>query len=528
VAPGDRAAEEPAMTGLRRRSFLGLLAGAAGAVAVGCGVPQTGEQLRSAVPLPRPFRVPLPVPPVARAVGVDATGADVYEVTQRVARAEILPGLPTPILGYDGVFPGPTFETRRGRPVVVRHRNELPVPTVVHLHGGHTPHEHDGWPLDLVLPAGDSRDWTPAHGMTGDVVRGVREYRYPMTQRAATLWYHDHRMDFTGPAVYRGLAGFHLVRDDEEDALPLPRGERELPLMICDRSFAADGSFAYPGLDPAMRSEPGVESDWMEGVLGDVVLVNGAPWPYHEVDATRYRLRLLNASNARRYRLALTVPNGADLPMVQIGSDGGLLAAPVTQQIIDVAPGERFDVVVDFSTVPVSTEVTMVNNFGSGRTGQVMRFRVVRAATDDSHIPSLLSTVEPLRPPANATPRTIMFTRGRAGHHAGWTINGASFDPDVALADVALGDVEVWRLVSDVHHPVHVHLDPFQVLRRNGHKPGPFDGGWKDTVDISPTDVVDIAVRFTDYAGKFVMHCHNLEHEDMAMMATVRTVNPSH
>ena len=123
-----------------------------------------------------------------------------------------------------------------------------------------------------------------------------------MTQRAATLWCHDHRMDFTGPAVYRGLAGFHLVRDDLEDALPLPGGERELPLLICDRSFAADGSFHYPALDRTLRTLPGVEPDWTEGVLGDVVLVNGAPWPVHEVDAARYRLRLLNASNARRFR----------------------------------------------------------------------------------------------------------------------------------------------------------------------------------------------------------------------------------
>nr|WP_308282530.1 multicopper oxidase domain-containing protein [Pseudonocardia nigra] len=239
------------MSPVSRRAFLGLLDGAAaGAALAGCSLGgaagQTGEQLVSRVPLPEAFRVPLPVPPVARPVGTDPTGAELYQVTQRVAQAEILPGMRTPILGYDGIFPGPTIETRRGRPVVVRHRNELPVPTVVHLHGGHTPAEHDGWPLDLVLPVGDTRNWSGHHGMLGDVSAGEHDYRYPMEQRAATLWYHDHRMDFTGPAVYRGLAGFHLVRDDVEDALPLPRGERELPLMICDRSFAEDGSFAYP------------------------------------------------------------------------------------------------------------------------------------------------------------------------------------------------------------------------------------------------------------------------------------------
>ena len=503
---------------MNRRGFLGLLGGAAASVVLaGCAGGQTGEQLVTRARLPKPFRVPLPIPPVARPSG------NVYRITQRMARVEILPGLRTEILGYDGIFPGPTIETRRGEPVVVRHRNELPVPTVVHLHGGHTPHEHDGWPLDLVLPVGDGREWTTHHG-NGDRSAGERDYHYPMAQRAATLWYHDHRMDFTGPAVYRGLAGFHLVRDDEEDALPLPRGDRELPLMICDRAFTEDGSFAYPALDEEMRSVPGVRDDWMEGVLGDVVLVNGAPWPVHEVDAARYRLRLLNASNARRYRLALTVPSGPDLPLTQIGSDGGLLTAPVTHKAIEIAPGERFDVIADFSRLPVGTEVTVTNALGTGGTANVMRFTVVRTSRDDSRIPDRLAEVERLVVPPGAPTRTFTFSRGPVGDHRGWTINGTSFAPGSALADSVLGETEVWRLITDVHHPVHVHLDPFQVLARDGRPPGELDGGWKDTVDVRPAEVVDIAVRFTDYAGRFVMHCHNLEHEDMAMMATVRTI----
>ena len=513
---------------LSRRGFLGLLGGvAAGAALSGCGLGsagQTGEQLISARPLPAPFRVPLPVPPVARPIGVDPSGAELYTITQRVAQLEILPGVRTPVLGYDGIFPGPTIETRRDRPIVVRHRNELPVPTVVHLHGGHTPAEHDGWPLDLVLPIGDTADPPRHHGMVGDVVAGERDYRYPSDQRAAMLWYHDHRMDFTGPAIYRGLAGLHLVRDEVEDALPLPRGARELPLHLCDRSFAADGSFAYPGLDQTMRTLPGVQGDWMEGVLGDVVLVNGAPWPEHEVDAARYRLRLVNGANARRFRLVLAVPGAPDLPLHQIGSDAGLLAAPVRHDAIEIAPGERFDVIVDFSVLPVGTEVTMRNTFGSGPVGDVMRFRVLRAVRDDSRIPDRLSDVETLVPAADAPVRTFRFVRGEVGDHAGWTINGRSFDPDESLADVRLGAVEVWRFVTDVHHPVHLHLDPFQVLRRGNGGPGPFDAGWKDTVDLRPAEIVDVAVRFSDHTGRFVLHCHNLEHEDMAMMATIRTV----
>ncbi len=518
---------------LGRRRFLGLLAGTlAGSALAGCGrlgidTPpgQTGERLRSAVPLPAPYTVPLPVPPVARPVGRDAAGADLYRITARAAEQEILPGLRTPVLGYDGTFPGPTVETRRGRPVVVRHVNALAVPTVVHLHGGHTPAADDGWPLDLVLPPTEPHGWVHRPGMLGDATLGERAYRYPMDQPAATLWYHDHRMDFTGPAVYRGLAGFHLVRDDVEDALPLPRGERELPLMLADRAFAADGSFAYPALDPSMRNLPGVAPDLVEGVLGDVVLVNGAPWPVHDVDAARYRLRLLNGANARRFRLVLSVPGEPDLPLTQIGSDAGLLAAPVVLEAVETAPGERHDVVVDFSVLPVGTAVTVVNALGEGRTRDVLRFRVVRAARrDDSRVPDRLADVAPLVPPPGASVRTFTFARGRVGGHGGWTINGLPFDPATPLVEVPLGRTEVWRFVTDVHHPVHVHLDPFTVLRRGADGPGPHDAGRKDTVDLRPGEVVEVAVRFTDHAGRFVLHCHNLEHEDMAMMAAIRMV----
>lgn len=256
--------------------------------------------------------MPLPVPQVLAPARSSAT-TDVYEIVQRAARLRILPWLETPAWTYGGTFPGPTLVSRSGRRTLVRHRNELPHPTVVHLHGGHTPHGSDGYPTALVLPQGGTA--SGPHGMAGmpgmseaagsrDTAAGERAYTYPMEQRAATLWYHDHRMGFTGPNVWQGLAGFHLVHDDEEDALPLPRGERDIPLMIADRAFAADGSFRYPALDPAQHT-PGVTGPYMDGVLGDVLLVNGAPWPVLETQRLRYRLRLLNASNARRYRLAL-------------------------------------------------------------------------------------------------------------------------------------------------------------------------------------------------------------------------------
>ena len=219
---------------ISRREFLkmGLAGGLALTIPFGAsacsssGSGSTGTLLQSKAKLPAPFRVPLPVPPVLEPVRSDR-GADYYELTQKAGESEILPGLKTEVWGYDGQFPGPTIESRSGRRVVVRHQNELPVPVSTHLHGGRTPPESDGYPTDLIMPKGTEHVHSAGgHGSTGTGgSRHFKDYAYPLEQRAATLWYHDHRMDFTGPQVWRGLAGFHIVRDEEEDALPLPRGE---------------------------------------------------------------------------------------------------------------------------------------------------------------------------------------------------------------------------------------------------------------------------------------------------------------
>ncbi|TMC09971.1 MAG: multicopper oxidase family protein [Chloroflexi bacterium] len=514
-----------------RRDVLRMAVGAAIGlpilpVALACGGEDlvgssTGALLRSQARLPDPFTVPLPVPPVLRPVRTDAT-TDHYEITQRPGRVQVLPGLATEVWGYEGMFPGPTIEARSGRRMVVTHRNQLPVPVSVHLHGGKTPPEHDGYPTDLVLPAAGWNAGHAGHAATGRLSQGARDYVYPLEQRAATLWYHDHRMDFTGPQVYRGLAGFLLLRDEEENALPLPRGEREIPLLICDRAFAEDGSFRYPALDPTLRDRPGVTREFMRGVIGDVVLVNGAPWPLLEVTGTRYRLRFLNASNARRYRLALDPAPGHGPPFVQIGSDGGLLARPVPQDAIEIAPAERFDVVVDFSAYPVGTRVTLLNRFDAGGAGRVMRFHVVRAARDGSAVPSRLADVETLARSAATVTRTFHFFQ--LDDHSDWVVNGKRFDPERVDAQPRLGATEIWRLQTDLHHPVHVHLARFQVLGRGGRGPGRYDAGWKDTIDLLPGAEAEIIARFTGYRGRYVFHCHNLEHEDMAMMGNFEVV----
>ncbi|MEV4245611.1 multicopper oxidase family protein [Streptosporangium canum] len=507
---------------ISRRGFLGLLGGTGLAVA-GCGTQTTetaGQTLASALAPPAPFTVPLPIPETAVPVRPGH-----YEVVQRAARVEIIPGTTTEIWGYGGTFPGPTFDLRRADRTVIRVRNELPVPTSTHLHGGVTPPGSDGYPTDLVVAEGRGFRPPPGAHAGHDLSQwtfhsGARDYVYPLDQRAATLWYHDHRMDFTAPQVWRGLAGFLLVRDDEDDALPLPKGARDLPLMICDRSFDEDGAFRYPEVDPSLLVKAGVEEDFMEGVEGDVILVNGAPWPVAEVDAARYRLRLLNASNARRYRLALT-PGGR---FVQVGSDLGLLAAPVTHEAITIAPAERFDVVVDFSDYPVGTEVTLVNTLGTGSTRDVMRFRVARKAKDDSAVPGRLSRIDPPDRSGAVATRVFDFRMTGQGGGAAWTINGRPFRPGSPLARPRLNTTEVWRFTSDFHHPVHVHLAHFQVLSRGGRPPAPTDAGWKDTVDVRPYEVVDVLVRFEGYRGRYMLHCHNLEHEDMAMMADFEVI----
>ncbi|MDX6262786.1 MAG: hypothetical protein QOH84_4474 [Kribbellaceae bacterium] len=507
---------------LSRRGFLGAAGGTGLALTLAnCGLDaspgQSAELLKSKAPLPEPFKVPLPIPPVKKPLRTQA-GIDYYRVVQRKASLEILPGLKTEILGYDGLLPGPTFDVRSGRTTVIEQVNQLDVPTVVHLHGGHTPASSDGWPLDLLMPNGEDHEHAGHSGMGGgDLAMGSRTYTYPNTQRAATLWYHDHRMDYTAPQVYRGLFGLHVIRDAEEDALPLPGGDREIPLVLADRAFATDGSFLYP----AAHDGPGVETKYMEGVIGDVMLVNGAPWPVLEVDAARYRFRILNASNARRFELALD-PGPARF--VQIGSDGGLLGAPVEHETLVVAPAERFDVVVDFSAYRPGSEVTLLNKLDSGRAGQVMRFKVARNARDESTVPAKLSSYAAAPEPSGLVHREWRFRRGSANGHQGWTINGKAFDPQQMQASVKLDQYEVWSFVTDVHHPVHVHLAPFQVLRRGGGKPGPYDAGWKDTVDIRPAEVVDVLVKFTAHKGKYLIHCHNLEHEDMAMMAAFETI----
>jgi spore coat protein A len=244
--------------------------------------------------------------------------------------------------------------------------------------------------------------------------------------------------------------------------------------------------------------------------------VNGAPWPRLEVSNVKYRLRILNASNARRYDLALD-----SLPFAQIGSDGGLLSAPLAQRSIRIAPSERFDVIVDFSKCRIGSKVTLLNREADGPAAQVMRFDVVRSEREESNVPAKLSEMSLERPEYAAMTRIFDFSYQRATHS--WRINGQPFDPARMDARPKLNALEIWRLQTDFSHPLHLHLVHFQILSHSG-RPGPYDSGWKDTIDLGAGQTANILVRFTGYRGRYVFHCHNLEHEDMSMMGNFEVV----
>jgi FtsP/CotA-like multicopper oxidase with cupredoxin domain len=368
----------------------------------------------------------------------------------------------------------------------------------VHLHGGATSPESDGFPTDVVAPG------------------ETRRYEYTNTGRAGMCWYHDHSLRGTGRNLYMGLSGLYLLEDTAEVDGPLPRDEHDIPLILQDRTFTRDGELDY-------------DHQGHHGAAGAIMLVNGAPWPVLRVGARKYRFRILNASNALPVRLAVS----PSMPLTQIGVDQGLLPHPVSLRAIDISMAERVEVVIDFSRCPVGSRVYLRNLRGSGPLNDLMRFDVVRAESDDSAVPQRLAELEPLQRSQAIRTRTFVFGgKPTFGLPPGvrWLINGESFDPMRVDADPHLGDVEVWRFINrgflgqTMLHPVHTHLAPFQILRRNGGAPLLQEGGWKDTVAIEDGEEVDVITRWEGYRGRYLLHCHNLEHEDHSMMARIDVV----
>lgn len=457
-----------------RREFLRYTAISAGAVAVG-GL-TLGSACERLPTLPEPaVRAPLRFGPTMTGRGelVASRGAAIELGDGRVAGA----------WGYNDEVPGPTIRVRRGDTVDIGFCNELAQETTVHWHGMIVPSEMDGHPTNPVAP--------------GSAV----VYRYAVRQRAGMSWYHPHPHRHAGEQIFRGLAGALIVEDGEEDALGLPSGAYELPLILRDARVDRSGALRYAS-DPTSPR-------------GDFPVVNGVPYPRHDVERTVYRLRILNGSNARVFRLALD--NGA--AMTLIGNDGGLLEAPEEASRVELGPAERADLLVDFRTCAPGERVAL-QCLRSG--WDLLEFVVADTpVVDRSPLPPRLSVIEPLSLAQVRGERTFVFE----GHSK---INGKRYDPDRIDFRVPFGQVERWtfRAAGSAPHPVHVHGTHFQVVSRSGGRGRvfPWERGWKDTVLLLDGETVDVLVRFADYRGLYLIHCHRLEHEDGGMMLNFEVV----
>ena len=461
-----------------------------------------------------------------------------YRITMREALVQVHRDLPpTRMWTYNGQMPGPTLETRTGQGLFVEWVNELPerhllpvdptlhgagpevpeVRAVVHVHGAKVPPESDGYPEDWRAPGQEAR------------------VHYPADQEAATLWYHDHAMGLERLNQYAGLLGCFFVRDDVEDALGLPDRAHEIPLVLCDRRFDADGQLRYPTSGNAAMP-------WVSEVYGDTTLVNGKLFPYVDVEPARYRLRVVNASNARTYTLSLSgsAEAGAAPRLVQVGSDQGLLAAPVALAELVLAPAERADLILDLSA-HAGQRLVLAN-----RTSELLQLRVAGGAAAPA--PALPATLRPVRRLLPTAARRTRVLTLEEFHDPGTgrmrMLLGGKYWHDPVTEKPELGAVEVWTLLnlSDDAHPIHLHLVRFQVLDRQlfdadeYHTSGRMiwtgepvpppagEAGWKDTVVAAPGMATRIIVPFEGYPGRYLWHCHVLEHAANEMMRPFEVV----
>ncbi|NTZ63468.1 multicopper oxidase family protein [Agrobacterium tumefaciens] len=378
--------------------------------------------------------------------------------------------------GYNGGIPGPTIRIRRGETFTRRVENLMDQPTTVHWHGLLAPTDMDGQPHDEIA-AGT-----------------VREYSFPIVQRAGLNWYHPHPHGAAAIQAWHGLAGLLVVEDDEEAALGLPSGDSELFLVLRDAQVDAGGVFGYTA-DIA-------------GTQGGVPFINGAAWPRTALPRGFARLRILNGANARVFRLS------SEAPLTVIGNDGGLIDTPQPVDEIEVGPAERVDVIMDLRGFTPGTKVGLTCNAAGWR---VLEIRVTEAPHPDWEIPERLSEIETLSHTGEPD-RTFVFQDNEK-------INDTVFDMKRIDFAVPFGRVERWRFVSarGAPHPVHVHGTHFQV--QEGTAPDdrirpvyPWERGWKDTVLVRTHETVDVLVRFDAYEGRYLLHCHKLEHEDHGMM----------
>jgi FtsP/CotA-like multicopper oxidase with cupredoxin domain len=470
--------------------------------------------------LPKPFTIPFVVPPVAQPYKSTDTG-DFYKIRMQKVNAEIIPGYQTPVYAYGfetpnspylGTVPGPTIKARQGRRVTVRHVNNLPPVhetlgyqqwTSVHLHGAASLPQFDGYASDVTRPG------------------QYKDYIYENLQHARTLWYHDHGVHHTAENVYHGLLAMYWLSDTDEQSLPLPKGDYDLPIILGDAMFKSDGQLLFSLADDS-------------GMYGDVITVNGKPWPVLKVKRRKYRFRILNGCVSRSFKYSLDT---GDL-MTVIATDAGLVPSPQKVKEIRHGNAERYEVVIDFAKYPPGKRVVLrnsspKNNENYVNTDKIMAFDVVADAFDESNnsVPDVLGTDNEcmnLTVDQAVAQRTFRFQR-QGGE---WTINERTWEDIVdsnfqfVEASVNHGDVEMWTLRNDSggwFHPAHIHLIDFKIVDRNGKPPFAYERGPKDVVYLGENEVVRVLATFDGY-GKYMMHCHNLVHEDHDMMTQFEVV----
>ena len=473
---------------------------------------------------------------------------DFYEVHQRAADMSVSSSLPMQSMwGFNGYYPGPTYVSYYGRPALVRNVNDLPPDNggfglnsvTTHLHNGHTPSESDGFPCDY-FESGEFYDqhYPNAHAgfTTPDIVPA--EFRHAVTggdirESLGTLWYHDHRVDFTSQNAYKGLAGFYLLYsgDDTGDSgneatgFRLPSGRFDVPLMFNDKVFDNGTGEMFFDLFS------------LDGILGDKFLVNGCIQPHFKVHPRRYRFRLLSGGPSRFYQFHLFDPASPNMirPFWQISSDGNLLPKPVLSTAIRLSVAERADIIIDFTGMAGKTlylENRLQQIDGRGPTGitlapgagdKVLRFDVeLEEVLDYSANPATPETTYyPLPVPAPDEPIAVRRTFNFGRQNGQWHINDRFMNCDRTRFKVKRGSSERWVFRNNSggwEHPIHVHFEEFQLLRRNANLPPPGERGRKDVVRLGRNEDVEAFFRFHDFTGRYPIHCHNTVHEDHAMM----------
>jgi blue copper oxidase len=459
---------------ITRRGFIGGSATSYGLLALGglslfglsaCQPPPTGTNAA---------RNPLFLPTTV------ALGGGAASLRAALAEVDLGGGATSGVHAYNGTMPGPTFVAPRGDQALLDFTNGLAADTTVHWHGLVVPTVADGQPHDAVPPGGGYR------------------YEFPVIQRSGLSFYHPHPHLMTAEQVNLGLAGGFIVRDGEEAALGLPGSWREVPLVLRDATFDAAGDLRY--------SAPG------SGFNGAEPLVNGTRAAKLGVDDCVYRFRIVQGSNARVFTLAL----GDGTPFTVIGNDGGFLEAPITVTRIDLGPGERLDLLVDFRGRAVGERVVLRCERALW---DLLEIEVTRHRDDSAQVPGALPTVEHLAAPV----RTRTFSFDGMGK-----INGLAYDMHRIDFQVPFGDIERWVFATggNAPHPVHVHGASFQVASRTGGRGAvqPWEAGWKDTVLLLDGETVEVLVRFDGYRGRYLLHCHQLEHEDRGMMQNFEVV----